>query len=63
MDDQLFTKDEAAAYLGVSVGCLNAWRHKGIGPKSWKDYRARIVYPHSGLVEFMNSKSDEVGGT
>lgn len=62
MDDELLETDAAAEHLGINSKTLRNWRSQKVGPKSWKDYRGRVVYPVSGLNEFMAHRSDEVGG-
>jgi hypothetical protein len=38
----------AAAYLNVSVRCLEDWRNRGIGPK-WRKPDKRVLYGFSDL--------------
>lgn len=59
MNDELLSRDAAAQYLGVSSGTLANWRHKGTGPKSWRNPAGKIVYPLSGLVEFVDSLAEQ----
>ncbi len=42
----------AAAYLGVSVRCLEVWRSKRIGPKWWRGLARRIIYYMADLDTF-----------
>lgn len=58
-DELLLGKDEAAAFLGVSVRTLEAWRYKGTGPVSWRSASGRVVYPYSGLVKFLDTRAEE----
>lgn len=41
-NNRWMTEDEAAAYLRRSVGTLQQWRHKGAGPRYYRD-------PHGGI--------------
>jgi excisionase family DNA binding protein len=46
--DDLLTVEQAAAYLGVTVGTMHNLRSRGVGPLSWLEGR-RLRYPRSGL--------------
>jgi len=44
--------------LGVSSGSLENWRREGLGPRYIKiesGKRGRILYPKSGIVEWLNN--------
>jgi hypothetical protein len=43
MSNRVLQPKAAAAYLGVSIRCLEDWRKRHVGPK-WKKYGKRIVY-------------------
>lgn len=60
---ELLGKHEAAEFLGVSVRTLEAWRYRGIGPKSWVAVGNKTVYPLDALTEFAEQKRSEIGGT
>lgn len=49
----------AAAYLHVSVRCLEDWRRRHVGPK-WRRMGRRIYYAVSDLDEFNDAKSEPV---
>lgn len=49
--DELYTVEEAAAYLDVTVGWMRQLRSGGGGPLSWREGR-RLVYPRSGLDRY-----------
>ena len=46
--DDFFTIEEAAEYLGVGTSRLYQLRGEGQGPTSWREGR-RLVYPRSQL--------------
>jgi len=43
----------AAAYLNVSVRCLEDWRKRGVGPK-WRKVGNRVFYCLSDLDSLVN---------
>jgi len=43
----------AAAYLNVSVRCLEDWRKRGVGPK-WRKRGTRVFYSLRDLDSFLN---------
>jgi Helix-turn-helix domain len=43
----------AAAYLHVSVRCLEDWRKRGVGPK-WRKVGKRVLYWISDLDAFLD---------
>lgn len=47
------TKD-AAAYLGVAPGTLRTWRHRRVGPKSFR-LGGRIVYRRRALDDYLDA--------
>ncbi|WP_025322238.1 helix-turn-helix transcriptional regulator [Deferrisoma camini] len=49
---KLMNEKEAAAYLGLSVRTLQAWRQKGIGP-AWKKLGRAVRYALSDLDAFL----------
>ena len=42
----------AAAYLNVSVRCLEGWRKRGIGPK-WRKAGKRVLYSFNDLDSYL----------
>ena len=46
------TTKEAAAYLRLQPGTLEAWRCRGCGPKFQKIGGRRVLYDSSDLLEF-----------
>ncbi len=46
--DELLTIEQAADYLGVTVGWLYQLRGAGRGPLAWRQGR-RLVYPRSQI--------------
>lgn len=60
-DDRLLTTDEVARYLGVPVQTLYAWRHKGIGPRSFRVGRF-VRYRHEDVQIWLRERADEPRG-
>jgi hypothetical protein len=59
-DDDLLTIDEAAAILRTPVATLRDWRHRGIGPHSFKIGR-RVFYRASDLYAWIDAQHDQRG--
>ena len=55
IDDPLFTTEKAAEYIGYSVGTLENWRMKNIGPRFYKP-RNKVYYYKSALDAWVKSK-------
>jgi DNA-binding transcriptional MerR regulator len=55
-EDPLLTINEAAALLRTPVATLRYWRHRGIGPDSFKIGR-RVVYQLSVLLAWIDEQS------
>jgi excisionase family DNA binding protein len=53
--DNLLTITEAAQLLRVPVATLRWWRHKGIGPRSFKMGR-HVLYRHIDLEAFIEER-------
>ena len=58
-NDRLLTITEAAEMLRVPVATLRWWRHKGIGPRSFKMGR-HVVYQRSDLDAWIDARRGEV---
>ncbi|MDT4906761.1 MAG: hypothetical protein QOI69_2 [Pseudonocardiales bacterium] len=58
-NDRLLTITEAAELLRVPVATLRWWRHKGIGPRSFKMGR-HVVYQRSDLDAWIEAQRGEV---
>ena len=54
-NDRLLTITEAAEMLRVPVATLRWWRHKGIGPRSFKMGR-HVLYRLSDLEAFIEER-------
>jgi hypothetical protein len=54
--DPVFSREEAAAFLGVAPQTLAAWSVDGKGPTYSRTgpTRGRCLYRRSALVEFLN---------
>jgi hypothetical protein len=52
--DAAYAENLAAAFLGVSVRTLQAWRVRGGGPRYCKIGRA-VRYPRRTLIEFQKT--------
>jgi excisionase family DNA binding protein len=61
MKDRLLTLKEVAALLGVPVATLRWWRHKGVGPASFKI--GRLVKYQSSDVDRWIQAQRRSGGT
>jgi hypothetical protein len=55
-NDPVFSREEAAAFLGVAPQTLAAWSVDGRGPTYSRTgpTRGRVMYRRSALVEFLN---------
>jgi hypothetical protein len=58
VNDQLFSIDEAADFLRSSIDTLRDWRHRGIGPKSFKVGR-RVRYWRSELIRWLAEQAQQ----
>jgi hypothetical protein len=61
-DNDLLTIDEAAAILRTPVATLRDWRHRGIGPHSFKIGR-RVFYRAGDLYAWIDAQHDNHGPT
>ena len=52
------SEEEAATYLGRSVGTLQQWRHKDRGPRYYKDPHGGIRYAVADLDEWIMGGTD-----
>lgn len=52
------SRDQAAEYLSVCVGSLDAWRYAGRGP-AWSRAGRRVLYEASALDAFVAAGSVE----
>ena len=59
--DGLLTITEAAQRLRVPVTTLRWWRHKDIGPRSFKLGR-HVMYQHSDLDAWVATQRDTSAG-
>ena len=60
-NDRLLTITEAAELLRVPVATLRWWRHKGIGPRSFKMGR-HVMYQRYLLAGSDAERGEDVGG-
>ena len=51
-NDQMFSIGEAADFLRVSIDTMRYWRHRGIGPASFKVGR-HVRYWRSELIRWL----------
>ncbi|WP_216699851.1 helix-turn-helix domain-containing protein [Arthrobacter sp. H5] len=49
------TREEAAAYLGRSVGTLGNWAAAGVGPPYVYSGNGRVLYPGAALAEYLQA--------
>ncbi len=56
MENKPLTEDEAAAYLGISLGTLKALRRKGDGPAHYQLAYRKIVYEIEDLDKWRASR-------
>ncbi|WP_327047268.1 helix-turn-helix domain-containing protein [Microbispora sp. NBC_01189] len=54
-EDALWTTAEAAAYLRRPEGTLRQWRHKGVGPKGFRQM-GRVVYRRSEVMRWLEEQ-------
>ena len=52
----LIDETEAAAFLGLTIRCLQGWRYKGRGPKFVRVSARCIRYRRSELREFADAR-------
>jgi predicted DNA-binding transcriptional regulator AlpA len=53
MVDQILTSSEAAEILGIPLATLRWWRHRGIGPKSFKLGPRKVMYKRSDVIAWL----------
>lgn len=58
----LASLDEVAAYLGKPVQTLRAWRHRGVGPKSFK-VGTTVRYRWQDVDDWLEQQSAKESGT
>lgn len=51
-NDKLLTTGEVARLLRVSPGTLRYWRHKGVGPDSFRA-RRHVLYWHRDVLKWI----------
>jgi len=56
LGDEMFTLQEACAYLRIPEGTLRYWRHLGAGPRSFKVGR-HVRYWRADLVLWLSEQS------
>jgi excisionase family DNA binding protein len=56
-DDQMFSIGEAAAYLRLPIATMRDWRHRGVGPDSFKVGR-HVRYRRSVLRAWLREQSN-----
>ncbi|MEI2718250.1 MAG: helix-turn-helix domain-containing protein [Candidatus Nanopelagicales bacterium] len=52
---ELDTTEAASAYIGAAVGTLRYWRHRGLGPPSFKVGR-RVLYRRDDLDKWLDAQ-------
>ena len=57
--DDIYTTEETAQYLKLSVAKLNQWRVRGGGPKFVK-LGGSIRYRQADIIDFVNGTSEFV---
>lgn len=58
----LLPTDDAAQFLGVATGTMRWWRHKGVGPKSFK-VGGKVMYKRADLQAYLDAQyANAVGG-
>lgn len=66
--DRLLTMREAAGVLGIPMGTLESWRHRGVGPVGAK-IGGRVRYREADVLGYIESafvreqSRRETGGT
>lgn len=56
---QLYTQDDAAALLGLSVRTLEGWRYKGQGP-AYVKIGGRVRYRHQDLDAWLDAQTRDL---
>ncbi len=59
-DDRVLTITEAADLLRAPVATLRYWRHRNIGPHSFRLGR-RVLYRQTDLTNWINQQHDNNG--
>lgn len=59
-DSPLIDIRQAAVRLGTSRGVLYGWRHKGVGPVSFKLGR-KVVYRESAIENYLDAQEQNTG--
>lgn len=54
--EELLSTAEAAKCLGMAEPTLRLWRHKGIGPRSFKMGGHRVLYRRADLDEWVEAQ-------
>jgi len=62
-DESLLTPNDVAEILGVSVGTLAQWRHRGHGPRFYSLTGQAVRYRRSDVDEWVESRRREPEGT
>ncbi len=57
--DRLLTASELAAYLGVSIATVRAWRKQGRGPRAIKVERS-VRYTETDVKSWLAARADQV---
>lgn len=61
--EQYLTTKQVSELTGIPEGTFRFWRHRGEGPRSHTLGRKRVVYPLSGLNEWLAAQaSNNVSG-
>ncbi len=63
MDPQLLSTKQVVALTGgtIAEGTLRYWRHKGIGPKSFRLGDRKVVYRKDDVIAWLTSQYDSAG--
>ena len=54
----LLTVEEVAAQLRVPAATVRYWRHRGVGPKSFKVGR-RVLFEAADVAEWLAARKEE----
>lgn len=57
-EDQLLTVKDVAALTHIGVSTLHTWRHRGVGPPSFK-LVGRVVYRESELLAWITDQAEQ----
>lgn len=61
MTRKLLTTAQVSAQTGISQETLRGWRHRGIGPKSFRLGARKVVYAEADLNEWIESQRASEG--